>query len=112
LPGGLDPQFGTTADRGFPGIFKSSAITLEDDRISDGASLEPAEIAGNAEAAHVSLADGGIPARLDFASAFIGCDPIVEDDIGAGRSADRAVQVAECRAPIGGAASIIGCPAT
>ena len=50
-------HLGAAADRLSAGIFEASPIALKDDRIGDGASLKPAEITSDAEAAHVAGAD-------------------------------------------------------
>src|SRR5690606_37359403 len=110
FPRRLDPQFGAAADRRLSDIFEPLAVALEDDRIGDGTGLEPAEVPGDAEPTDVTATDGGVPARLDFAGLFVGRDTVVDDDIGPGRSADRTVEVAECRALVGGAATVVRGP--
>src|SRR5690606_10193531 len=52
LPSRLDPKLRAAADRGSAGVFEALAVALKDDRIGDGAGLEPAEVTGDSEAAH------------------------------------------------------------
>ena len=73
--------------------------------------LPKPEIAADAEAAIVALAHGRVPVRLDLAGLFVVGDSVVDDDVGIGNAADRAVQVMDRRAPLGGAAAEIGRPA-
>src|SRR5690606_14296941 len=104
LARGLDPQLGAAAEGGLADILEPLAVALEDDRVGDRAGLEPAEIAGDAEAAHVAGAHGSVPGGLDVARFLVRGDAVVDDDVGAGLAADRAVEVAERRALVGRAA--------
>src|SRR5690606_24690390 len=95
LPRRLDPQLGAAADLGPAAVFEPFAFALQDDRIGNGARLEPAEITGDGQAAHVPRADGRVPGRLHLTALFVGGNAIVDDDVSAGLSGDRAVEVVE-----------------
>ena len=64
----------------------------------------------HADAAKVTLADRRVPIRLDFAGLVIGRNSVVDDDIGTGCSADRAVLVMEHRAAPAGPTAKVGRP--
>src|SRR5690606_8513879 len=68
--------------------------------------------AADAEAAEVATAHGGAPRRLDLARFVVGRDTVVDDDVRVRHTADRAVEIMDRRARIGGAAPGIVGPLT
>src|SRR5690606_28489066 len=97
------------ADRRLSGIFVAPAVAAQHDRIGNGAIAET-EITADTEAPEIAAAHGGVPARPDVARLFVGCDAIVDDDIGIRDTAHRSVAVVDRRASPGIAASQIGGP--
>src|SRR5690606_11202407 len=99
---GRYPDLGTALDSGLAIILVPLAITFEHDRVRGGAcgNFLPLARIVNAQAAHVSFANGRIPACPDDTSVFGRGDAVIDDDIGARLTTDRAVHVLECRTPV------------
>src|SRR6185503_7961202 len=72
--------------------------------------------AANIQASDIALAHGSVPGGLDLTGFCVGCDAVVDavvdEDVGIGDTADRAVLVSDHRGLIGRAASIIVAPLT
>src|SRR5690606_23461877 len=66
--------------------------------------------ASDAEPTEVALTHRSAPRRLDLAGLFVGRDPVVDDDVGIGDTADRAVEVVDRRTRIGRAVPEIVSP--
>src|SRR5207342_349340 len=67
--------------------------------------------AAKIQAANIALAHGSVPRGLDLTGFCVDCDAVVDavvdEHVGIGTAAERAVLVAERRGPIGRTASII-----
>src|SRR5690606_31156697 len=68
--------------------------------------------AADAEATEVALTYGRAPRGLDLTGFLVGRDAVVDHDVGAGDTADRAVDVMDRRTRIGGAVPEIVSPLT
>src|SRR5690606_18622881 len=100
IPAGFHPRLGSAADRGLPGVFPAPAIAAEHDRIGNGTTAE-SHVSTKAKVTVVTAADRRTPVGPDVTGVLVRGDAIIEDDIGPGDTADRAILVVDRRAPPG-----------